>query len=86
MADKAKIARLAEIQDQIEALIDEGVRIAEEQKVTFDLGDTQFAAEYGMGGYRYVPEDSKEAEERRECEYYEEFDQHGWLNSSSDCN
>lgn len=86
MADQQKIERLAQIQNEIEALINEGVEIADEQKVTFDLSDTTFASEYGMGGYRYVPEDSEEAEERRQNEYLEDWQQHGWLSSSSDCN
>lgn len=85
MADQKQIERLTQISDEIERLIQEGKRIAEEQKVTFNLGGTTFAREYGMGGYRYVPKDSAEAEERRKCEYYDYYQQHGWLTSSSEC-
>lgn len=86
-----KINRLAEIPNEIEALIQEGVRLADEAKVTFDLGSTTFAVEYGVGGYRYVPADSPEAQERlvqaKEWfgEYHEDYPQTGWITSSSDC-
>ena len=79
------IERLEQIQNEIEALIQEGIRLAEENKVTFELGSTTFAHEYGMGGYRYVPEDSEEAEERRKYGYYDEYEISGWLTSSSEC-
>jgi hypothetical protein len=87
MTDEEQIARLVEIEKEIEKLLDEGVRIAEEQKVTFDLGGTTFASEYGMGGYRYVPEGSEENLERMKDEWYanDEYRNQGWLTSSSDC-
>lgn len=86
MADEAKIKRLTEIQEQINALIAEGVEIADEEQVTFSLGSTPFAAAYGMGGYRYVPSNSEEAKEREKCEWYPEYQISGWLSSSSECN
>lgn len=96
MSDQEKTARLASIPEEIEALIQEGIKLADELKVTFNLGATTFADEYGMGGYRYVPEDSPEAAERQEQfkewfgeDYdpdYGDFPADGWLTSSSDCN
>lgn len=55
MADEAKIKRLAEIQEQIKTLCEEGVQIADEQDVSFYLGDAPFTAQYGSGGMIYYP-------------------------------
>lgn len=79
------IERLSEIRKQLNELVDEGIKLAEENKVTFDLSGTEFSGFYGSGGLRYVPEDSPEADERRENEWYDEWAQHGWLTSSSEC-
>lgn len=55
MADEAKIKRLVEIQEQIKALTEEGMKIADEQDVKFELGDAPFANNYGSGGLEYYP-------------------------------
>jgi hypothetical protein len=79
------VARMAEIQKQIKELVSEGVTLADQNGLTFNLSDTEFAAEYGMGGYRYVPEDGTEAQERAKTEWYSDYQISGWLTSSSEC-
>lgn len=56
MANANNIARLAEIQEQIKALTEEGMKIANEEDVEFYLGDAPFTAQYGSGGLTYYPE------------------------------
>lgn len=56
MADEAKIKRLVEIQEQIKTLTEEGMKIANEEQVSFYLGDAPFASQYGSGGMVYYPE------------------------------
>jgi hypothetical protein len=55
MANQQNIARLAEIQEQIKTLCTEGMKIADEEQVTFYLGDAAFAGQYGSGGMEYIP-------------------------------
>ena len=55
MADEAKIKRLAEIQDEIEKLTQEGMSIADEQGVIFSLSRCSFTNNYGSGGLEYYP-------------------------------
>ena len=55
MADEAKIKRLSEIQEQIKSLCKEGMEIADDEQVTFYLGDAPFAGQYGSGGMEYYP-------------------------------
>lgn len=56
MANQEKIKRLAEIQEQIKTLCEEGMKIADEEQVTFYLGNAPFASQYGSGGMEYIPE------------------------------
>ena len=53
MADEKKIARPAEIQEQIKQLTTEGMAIADSEGVNFSLGDAPFAQNYGSGGLEY---------------------------------
>lgn len=81
-----KIARLAAIQQEIEALCREGMAIAEEEKVIFSLSSTSIAQEYGMGGLAYIPKKSGldrwgDAVDPDDS-YFEAGD--GWTSSSSD--
>lgn len=55
MADESRIERLSEIQKQINALVIEGMTIADEEQVVFYLGDAPFAEQYGSGGMTYYP-------------------------------
>lgn len=77
MADETKIARLAEIKEQVKALGEEAQRIAEEEQVTVYFDDTPFARAYGAGNLRYTPEGIQEQDN---WSYYT----HGWLSSGSD--
>lgn len=79
------VTRLSEIQDQINALVKEGIKLAEDNGLTFSLRDTEFAGMGGQGGLRWVPEDSEEGREREKCEYYDEWQRNGWITSSSEC-
>lgn len=56
MNNEVKIKRLSEIQDQIAALAKEGMAIANECQVIFQLGHAPFAENYGSGGLKYYPE------------------------------
>lgn len=55
MANEANIKRLSEIQEEITRLTKEGMQIADEEQVLFDLGDAPFTTQYGSGGMRYYP-------------------------------
>ena len=56
MTDQVKITRLAEIQEQIKTLCDEGVAISNELDVEFSLASSAFTNQYGSGGMTYYPE------------------------------
>lgn len=82
------VKRLANIQDEINALVKEGIDLAEEHQLTFRMGDSEFAGMYGLGNLRYVADGSSEHNDRLENEneyYYDEWQQKGWLSSSSEC-
>ena len=55
MSSEENIKRLTEIQEQIKTLTLEGMKIADEEQVTFYLGDAPFASQYGSGGMEYYP-------------------------------
>ena len=55
MSSEYNIKRLAEIQEQIKELTREGMKLADEEQVTFYLGDAPFASQYGSGGLEYYP-------------------------------
>lgn len=93
MANEANIKRLAEIQQEIRRLAEEGERIADEEKVTFSLSDTPMASGYGIGGLSYVPEgattdrwgDPIEEEEEDDDYGYREEPETGWVSSANSC-
>lgn len=80
MSDEAKIARLEEIREQIKALALEGVKIADEEGVLFNLADATFADCYGAGNLEYYPDND---------DYPQDEDQYGnstrgmWMSSNS---
>ena len=76
MSNEANIKRLAEIQQQIKDLTYEAVKLAEEEKVRLEWYDMPFAAAYGAGGMRYIPEGVDDSG----YSYYDK----GWLSSGSD--
>lgn len=63
MANEANIKRLSEIQEQIKALTLEGMKIADEEAVKFELGDAPFAQNYGSGGLEYYPNNDEFVDE-----------------------
>ena len=75
MSNEANIKRLAEIQQQIKDLTAEAVKLAEQEQVRLEWWDMPFAAAYGAGGMRYIPEGMEDSGYS-----YDE----GWLSSGSD--
>ena len=55
MSKEENIKRLTEIQEQIKTLTLEGMKIADEEQVIFDLSSAPFTAQYGSGGMEYYP-------------------------------
>lgn len=59
LKDDIKADRMSRIVDEIEALIQEGIKLSNETGVEFSLSRTSLASQYGFGGLRWEPSSSE---------------------------
>lgn len=87
MTSEEKIARVNNIVDEINVLLAEAMKIAEEEKVVVDFDGLLITSAYGVGGLHYVPAGEGIKDFRfddRGITIFEDQDECGWVSSASD--
>lgn len=84
MANEANIKRIKEIKEQVKALGEEAVRLADEEGVVVSFANTPFANAWGAGGLRYTPDSATHDEWGDEIGEDPWGDERGWKSSASD--